>query len=134
MYVDQASGLALPNGTQLAPVGRRIGAWFLSIGLVIVTLVIGYLIWGIILWGRGQTPALKVLKMRVWRPADQQPASFGVMALREILGRLVDGIVSPITPVVSFVMMLAGKEHKTLHDVVASTVVLHDPNNVIPGA
>lgn len=134
MYVDAASGLALPNGTQLAPVGRRIGAWFLSIVLAIVTLGIGYLIWGLILWGKGQTPALKVLGMRVWRPDDQKPASFGYMALREIIGRIVDGILSIITGLISFIMMITGKERRTLHDLVAGTVVLYDPNKVIPGA
>jgi hypothetical protein len=46
MYLDQASGLALPEGVQLASVGRRIGAYFLAIPLAIVTLGIGYVIWG----------------------------------------------------------------------------------------
>src|SRR5690348_6750408 len=65
MYYDQESGLLLPNGTELASVGRRIGAFFLAIPLWIITLGIGYIIWGLILWGRGQTPALSVLGMRV---------------------------------------------------------------------
>jgi hypothetical protein len=29
----------------VAPTGRRVGAYFLAIPLIIVTLVIGYLIW-----------------------------------------------------------------------------------------
>lgn len=132
MYLDQNSGLVLPQGTELATPGRRIGAWFLSIVLVIVTLVIGYIIWGLMLWRRGQTPALKVLGMRVWRPAELQPATFGTMALREIVGRIVDGILSFITEITSFVLMLAGKQRKSLHDHIASTVVLYDPNKVIP--
>jgi len=53
MYVDQASGLLLPNGTELASVGRRIGAGFLTIPLAIATLGIGYIIWGLIVWGGG---------------------------------------------------------------------------------
>src|SRR5580693_6040306 len=61
MYFDQLSGLILPDGTQLASVGRRIGAFFLAIPLIIVTLGIGYIIWGVIVWGNGQTPALQVL-------------------------------------------------------------------------
>ena len=48
MYFDQMSGLVLPDGTELASVGRRIGAWFLAIPLAIVTLGIGYIIWGLI--------------------------------------------------------------------------------------
>ena len=41
MYFDPASGVLLPEGVVLASVGRRIGAWFLAIPLVIVTLFIG---------------------------------------------------------------------------------------------
>lgn len=48
MYFDQASGLTLPQGVQLATPGRRIGAYFLAIPLAIVTLGIGYAIWGLI--------------------------------------------------------------------------------------
>ena len=54
----------LPEGTELASVGRRIGAYFLAIPLWIVTLGIGYIVWGLIAWGNGQTPALQVLGMR----------------------------------------------------------------------
>jgi uncharacterized RDD family membrane protein YckC len=131
MYFDQLSGLALPEGTQLASVGRRIGAYFLALPLCIVTLGIGYIIWGLIAWGNGQTPALQVLGMRVWRPETNQVAGFWHMALREIVGRIVDGILSLITEITSFVLFVTGKEHKALHDYVAGTVVLHDPNKVL---
>src|SRR3984885_11310607 len=113
LYFDQASGLNLPVGVQLASVGRRIGAYFLAIPLSIVTLGIGYVIWGLIVWGRGQTPALQVLDMRVWRPDDQKPAGFGWMALREIVGRIVDGILSLITEIISFVLMCTRGDRRT---------------------
>ncbi len=131
MYLDQASGLMLPEGTQLASVGRRIGAYFLAIPLTIVTLGIGYIIWGLIAWGNGQTPALQVLGMRVWRPETGRVAGFWHMALREIVGRIADGILSLITEITSFVLFVAGKEHKSLHDHIAGTVVLYDPNKVL---
>ncbi len=131
LYLDQASGLMLPEGTQLASVGRRIGAYFLAIPLAIVTLGIGYIIWGLIAWGNGQTPALQVLGMRVWRPETNRVAGFWHMALREIVGRIVDGILSLITEITSFVLFVSGKEHKSLHDHVAGTVVLYDPNKVL---
>jgi uncharacterized RDD family membrane protein YckC len=132
MYFDPASGLTLPQGTALASVGRRIGAYFLAIPLFVVTLGIGYIIWGLILWGRGTSPALSVLGMRVWRPADNRPASWGIMALRDIIGRIVDGILSFVTELISFILFLSTKERRSLHDMVAGTVVLHDPNKVIP--
>ncbi len=128
MYFDQLSGLALPDGTQLASVGRRIGAYFLAIPLAVVTLGIGYIIWGLIVWGNGQTPALQVLGMRVWRPETGQVAGWWWMALREIVGRIVDGILAGI---VSFILFVVGQEHKSLHDHIAGTVVLHDPNKVL---
>ena len=132
MYQDPQSGLMLPQGTALASPGRRIGAWFLSIPLWIITLGIGYIIWGLIAWGKGQTPALQVLGMRVWRPEDNRPATFWWMALREIVGRICDGILSIITELTSFVFMMTRPDRKTLHDLVAGTVVLYDPNKVIP--
>jgi len=132
-YLDQASGLVLPNGTVLASPGRRIGAFFLAIPLSIVTLGIGYLIWGLIVWGNGQTPALQVLGMRCWRPEEARVATFWWMALREIVGRIVDGILSIITELVSFFFMLSRPDRRTLHDLIAGTVVLHDPDNVLRG-
>jgi uncharacterized RDD family membrane protein YckC len=131
MYLDQASGLVLPDGVQLASVGRRIGAYFLAVPLVIVTLGIGYLIWGLIVWGGGQTPALQVLGMRCWRPESGRVAGWWWMALREIIGRLVEGLLFVFTELLSFILMLTSKERRCLHDLVAGTVVLHDPNKVL---
>jgi len=131
MYLDQQSGLVLPQGTVLASSGRRIGAFFLAIPLAIVTLGIGYLVWGLIVWGSGQTPALQVLGMRVWRPEENRVAGFWWMALREIVGRICDGILSIITELTSLIFMLSRPDRKTLHDLVAGTVVLHDPNKVL---
>ena len=131
MYLDQQSGLMLPQGTVLASSGRRIGAYFLAIPLAIVTLGIGYVIWGLIAWGNGQSPALQVLGMRVWRPEENRVAGFWHMALREIVGRICDGILSIITELTSFIFMLTRPDRKTLHDLVAGTVVLYDPNKVL---
>jgi uncharacterized RDD family membrane protein YckC len=131
MHLDQQSGLVLPDGTELASVGRRIGAFFLAIPLAIITLGIGYAIWGLIVWGKGQTPALQVLGMRCWRPETQRVPGFWWMALREVIGRLADGIVGLITGIISFILMCTTQDRKSLHDLVAGTVVLHDPNKVL---
>jgi uncharacterized RDD family membrane protein YckC len=131
LHVDQESGLLLPDGTELASVGRRIGAYFLAIPLAIVTLGIGYIIWGLIAWGNGQTPALQVLGMRVWRPETNRVAGWGHMALREIVGRIAEGILSVITELISFVMFVTSKDRKSLHDHIAGTVVLYDPNKTL---
>ncbi len=131
MHVDPASGLLLPLGVELAGVGRRVAAWFLAIPLSIVTLGIGYIIWGAIVWARGQTPTYQVLGMRCWRPETGRVAGWWWMALREVIGRLVDGVLSLVTLVLSFVLMLATRDHKCLHDMVAGTVVVRDRDNVL---
>jgi uncharacterized RDD family membrane protein YckC len=133
MFFDPDSGLMLPAGTQLASIGRRIGAYFLAILLFIVTLGIGYLIWGLIAWSHGQGPAMQVLGLRAWRPESGRPASWGYMALRDIVGRIIEGLFFGIVGLVSFIMMLTGKQRKTIHDMVGGTVVLYDPNKVITG-
>ena len=129
LALDQASGLALPAGVRLATPGRRIGAYFLSIVLVIVTLVIGYVIWGLVIWGRGQTPTYQVLGMRCWKPDTRRVAGWGTMALREIVGRLVESLM--ITALISFILMLVRPDRKCLHDLIAGTVALHDPDKVL---
>jgi len=131
MYFDPASGLNLPEGVQLASVGRRIGAYFLAIPLSIATLGIGYVIWGLVVWGRGQTPALQVLGMRCWEPEAARVPGWWRMALREVVGRIVESLLSVITMLVSFILMLTNKERKSLHDMVAGTVVLHDPAKIL---
>ena len=132
LYYDAESGLLLPQGTQLASVGRRIGAFFLSIGLWIITLGIGYIIWGLIVWANGQTPALQVLGMRCWRPETRQIAGWWWMALREIAGRFIENILGVISEIASLILMIVTKERKALHDWVAGTVVLRDPDKVLP--
>ena len=128
-YLDPVSGLNLPEGTELATVGRRIGSYFLSILLTVVTLFIGYLIWGLIVWGRGQTPTQQVLGMRTWHPQEGRNARWWRMGLREVIGGFVTGILGIITEVVSFILMATGRERKCLADHIASTVVLRDPDN-----
>jgi uncharacterized RDD family membrane protein YckC len=130
-WFDPESGLMLPEGTQLAGYGRRIGAYFLAIPLTIVTLGVGYIIWGLIVWGRGQTPTYQVLAMRCWRPETGRVAGWWWMALREIVGGLVESLLGIITQALSFILFLATRERRTLHDMVAGTVVLHDPNRVL---
>ena len=131
MHVDQQTGVLVPDGTEMASHGRRIGAYFLAIPLAIVTLGIGYIIWGLIIWGNGQTPALQVLGMRCWRPEENRVATFWHMALREVVGRIVESILGAITQLTSLVLFLTGRERKALHDHIAGTVVLYDPNKIL---
>jgi uncharacterized RDD family membrane protein YckC len=128
---DAETGVYIPAGTQVASVGRRIGAYFLSILLVIVTLVIGYIVWGLIAWGKGTTPALQVLGMKVWRVDQPGVPGWGRMALREVVGRIVEGILGAISQIVSFVLFVSTEKRQALHDMIASTTVVYDPNKVL---
>jgi uncharacterized RDD family membrane protein YckC len=129
MYYDAASGLTLPNGTQLASHGRRIGAWFLAALLWIVTLWIGYAIWGLITWGSGRTPVQQLLGMRCWNTREAAVASWGTMFLRGLAMSLLDGIA--LCGLISFVMFLVNRDRRTLYDHLATVVVLHDPQHVL---
>jgi uncharacterized RDD family membrane protein YckC len=46
-------------------------------------------------------------------------------------GRIVEGILGIFTQAAWFIMTCAGKERKAIHDWIAGTVVLHDPNKIL---
>ncbi len=130
-YVSaQAPVVRLPEGVQLASAGRRIGAYFLAFPLAVVTLGIGYFIWGAIVWGKGTSPALQVLGMRAWRPATQTRATWGTMALRNIVGGFVQGLFG-VMLLVSFIMFLSDDRRRTIADRIADTLIVHDPAKVL---
>ena len=113
--------------------GRRIGAYFLAIPLAIVTLGIGYASGGWWVWGRGQTRPSRSSACGSGGPSTGRVAGCMWMALPEVVGRLAEGILSIITLLVSFILMVTSKQHQSLHDLIAGTVVLHDPNKVLAG-
>jgi RDD family len=131
MYLDPVSGVVFPDGVVLASHGRRIGSWFLSFALFVVTLGIGYVIWGLIVWARGTSPAFQVLGMRAWRPSYNDVAGWWTMALRNVVGYLVEGLFLGILSLVSFIMFLVNRDNKSLRDTIASTVIVHDPSRVL---
>jgi len=124
----------LPPGVVLAPRGRRVGAFFLGILLEVVTLVIGYIIWGLILWGRGTSPAFSVLKCKVVDANTGQLATFGKMAMRDIVGGIVQGICSIITALVSLIMFATDDRNRNIPDRIGTTIVVYDPNDVLQPA
>jgi len=129
MYSDPLTGLTIPQGTEVASVGYRVGAYFLAGLLWLVTFGIGYMIWGLISWGGGQTPVQQVLGLRCYKIAEGRVANWGTMLLRGLAMALLDQVV--FGGLVSFVMMLANKDRRTLYDHVAGVVVLRDPNKVL---
>jgi uncharacterized RDD family membrane protein YckC len=129
---DHVSALVLPNGTQLASVGRRIGSYFLALLLFIVTLDIGYLIWRAISWTKGQTPTQQILGLQTWEPQTRANATWVEQFLRELSRILyVIPFVGWIIAIVSFFMFVASREHRALHDQIGGTIVLYNPNRVL---
>jgi uncharacterized RDD family membrane protein YckC len=71
-----------------ASVQHRLGGAALSGALMLVsvfTLFLGYIIWAMVAWGQGQTPAKQILKMRVYSIDTGKPATWGHMAVRQLL-------------------------------------------------
>jgi uncharacterized RDD family membrane protein YckC len=129
MFFDQTTGLTIPQGTQVASVGIRVGAAFLAPLLALVTLGIGYAIWGLITWGNGQTPTQQVLGIRCWKLQENTTANWGTMFLWGLSRSVIDSIA--FGGLVSFVMMLANKDRRTLYDHISGVVLLQDPNKVL---
>jgi uncharacterized RDD family membrane protein YckC len=69
--------------------------------------------------------------MRCWRPETGRVAGWWWMALREVVGRLVEGLLAVITSLVSFILMCTRPDRRCIHDLIAGTVVLYDPNKVL---
>lgn len=132
-YVGQVptAQLVLPPGVTLATPGRRIGAYFLSVLLAIVTLGIGWMVWGLVVWDKGTSPALQVLGMKAYVPREARRARWGDMALRDGVDYLVAVASCAVSTLVSFVMFLVDDQHRSLADRIGSTVIVHDPQRVL---
>ncbi len=79
--------MRLENGTipELASPGHRIAAIAVDAGLNLVTFGIGWFIWSLVTWAEGQTPAKKLLKIRVINASNGKPARWGQMCIRQVL-------------------------------------------------
>lgn len=125
-YADPDSGLVLPKGVTLAARGRVAAAWFLGLGLFIVTLGIGYLAWSVVSWGQGRSPAQRMLRLRCWLPATGEVAGREQTAVRQFTGFCMNG-----QGLCGFWIWLFGESLRSVGDVFASTVILHDPDGVL---
>jgi uncharacterized RDD family membrane protein YckC len=131
LWAEPSSGVVLPVGVGLASTGRRIGGYFLEIGLAIITLGVGYLVWSLIVWARGQTPGMQVLNMRCYRAEEHRVAGWGWMFMRQVVGNLIYFITFDIAFLVSCFMLVSRADRRTIADLIAGTVVLYDPNGLL---
>jgi uncharacterized RDD family membrane protein YckC len=126
------SFVPLPAGTALASPWVRLGARLLEFVLTIVTLGIGWLIWAAMLAGTGQTPAKKLLGLRVIAADTLRPVGFAKMFwLRGLVGNLVVGVAFIIPPV-GFVLLFMpfwDNRNQNMWDKISSTYVVTDPQD-----
>ena len=76
------------SGPQLASQGRRLAGFVLDAGLFLLTLGIGWIIWYLIAARGGQSPAKRLLGMRVIRE-DGAVATLGWMLIRDLAVRVI---------------------------------------------
>jgi uncharacterized RDD family membrane protein YckC len=133
--------------TPVAPASWRLGGLLLDALLVVCTVLIGWLAWWIIDWDTGRSPAKSILHTRVVRADNRALPGFGLMAMREVVGKaipagagligvsmlggggglarfLVAGSVAWFA--MSIVAALLDDQRRTLWDMFAGTIVVLD--------
>lgn len=127
--VEAQAPHALPAGVKWASPWRRLAAWALEAVLFVVTLGVGWAIWAFSLGDSGQTPAKKLLGLRVL--LDDQARSAGLsrmLLMRWFVGALVVPIVAILTLGIILFMPMWSDRNKNLWDKLSSCVVVYDPD------
>jgi uncharacterized RDD family membrane protein YckC len=123
---------AFTYDTGISSVGRRFTAHLLDTLLAVVTLGVGWLVWSLLAWRRGQSPAKQLLGMYVVH--DGRRASWGRMAVREILCKGVAGLICGLLARPSYGLSLIpyffwlcfDSENQALWDRPAGTLVMEE--------
>ena len=122
--------VALPQGSSVANPWIRLGSYVLEAILMTVTLYIGWLIWACMTASSGQTPAKKLLKLRVIDANTLKPVGFGKMFwVRGVLAGLVASIAILFTLGILLFMPLWDKRNQNIWDKVSGTYVVNDPTD-----
>jgi uncharacterized RDD family membrane protein YckC len=120
----------LPQGVSVANPWIRLGSYFLEGLLMAVTLYIGWMIWACMTASTGQTPAKRLLKLRVIDANTLKPASFGKMFwVRGFVAGIVAGFAIPCTLGILAFMPLWDKRNQNIWDKVSGTYVVSDPSD-----
>lgn len=64
---------------------HRLAGYALDLALMLSTCFIGWFIWSLVVWSQGLTPAKQILKMEVVSSLTGKTASWGHMAIRQLL-------------------------------------------------
>lgn len=118
----------LPPGVLYASPWLRLASYWLQAFLFYVTLGIGWLIWAAVIARDGQTPAKRLLNLRVVRTGTLKPVGFARMFwLRGLLGSLVAAIVIPLSLFILAFMPFWDRHNQNIWDKVSGTFVVSDP-------
>lgn len=125
-----AGGVGLPAGVTSANPWLRLGAYFVEGILMLVTLGIGWIIWAAMIAGNGQTPAKKIMGLRVIDSSTIRPVGMGKMFwMRGLVAGFVAGIAIPITLGILLLMPFWDKRNQNLWDKISSSYVVSDPDD-----
>jgi uncharacterized RDD family membrane protein YckC len=123
--------VALPPGVQVANPWIRFGSYLLEGLLITVTLGIGWIIWAAMIVGTGQTPAKRLLKLRVIGADTLRPVGFAKMFfMRGIVAGWVAWLAIVFTVGVLAFMPFWDRRHQNIWDKVSNTYVVTDPDDV----
>ncbi len=124
------SDVQLPPGVTLVSPWVRLGAYLLESLLVTVTIGIGWTIWAAMLAGTGQTPAKRLLGLRVVGADTMRPVGMGRMFwMRGLVAGMVAFFAILFTLGVLLFMPFWDRRNQNLWDKVSSTYVVADPND-----
>lgn len=125
-----ATTIRLPAGVATASPWARLGAALLDSVLLIVTLYIGWLIWAAMIAGTGQTPAKRLLGMRVIGAETLRPVGMGKMFwVRGLLAGIVAYFAVFFTLGILLFMPFWDRRNQNIWDKVSNTYVVSDPND-----
>lgn len=97
---------------------------------MVVTLFIGWIIWAAMTGGTGQTPAKRLLKLRVISADTLRPVGIGKMFwVRGLLGGIVAQFAIVFTLGVLLFMPFWDKRRQNIWDKVSNTYVVSDAND-----
>jgi uncharacterized RDD family membrane protein YckC len=125
-----ATARVLPADVIIANPWIRLGSYFLELILGVVTLWIGWLVWAAFTGPTGQTPAKRLLNLRVIRAETMQPAGLAKMFwVRGLLAGIVAYVAVVFTLGIILFMPFWDRNNQNLWDKVSNTRVVSDPND-----
>jgi uncharacterized RDD family membrane protein YckC len=114
-----------PTDAQIAGVGQKLLTAVLESMLMTVTFGIGWIIWAAITSSEGQTPARKLLGLRVVDADTGKPVTLAkLFFMRGILGSIVAGIAYTLSFSILFFMPLWDKKNQSIVDKISNTVIV----------